>query len=142
MKKCIPILCNCFIMLLNSISEHLFFKIFLGVIPQDPPSINMLHMLIVLHTIGPVHSYTTFSKFCRWSYFPHVYSSCLNDFPDRCKIAPSTLTNTMYEASYITDSCNTFTPEIKGKCHCRNVLLHWLWNVNMIHALITVCISC
>ena len=34
--------------------------------------------------------------------------------------------------------CNTFTPQIKGKCHCINVILHWLWNVNEIYALISV----
>ena len=32
----------------DSISEHLFFW---GNMPPDPPSISMLHMLIVLHTI-------------------------------------------------------------------------------------------
>ena len=34
--------------------------------------------------------------------------------------------------------CNTFTPQIKGKCHCINVILHWLRNVNEIYALILV----
>ena len=33
------------------------------------------------------------------------------------------------------NQCNTFTPQIKGKCHCINVMLHWLWNVNEIYAL-------
>ena len=28
--------------------------------------------------------------------------------------------------------CNTFTPKIKGKSQCINVILHWLWNVNEI----------
>ena len=37
--------------------------------------------------------------------------------------------------------CNTFTPQIKGKCHCINVILHWLRNVNEIYALISVRIS-
>ena len=37
--------------------------------------------------------------------------------------------------------CNTLTPQIKGKCHCTNVILHWLWNVNKIYALISVRIS-
>ena len=35
----------------------------------------------------------------------------------------------------------TFTPQIKGKCHCINAILHWLWNVNEIYALILVRIS-
>ena len=35
----------------NSISECLIFQIFLGGMPPDPPSISMLRMLIVLHTI-------------------------------------------------------------------------------------------
>ena len=35
----------------DSISEHLFFKIFLGGVPPDPPSISMLCMLIALHTM-------------------------------------------------------------------------------------------
>ena len=79
-------------MLLILISEHLFFKIFLGGHAPRPPSISMLCMLIVLCTIGPgpVHLYTRFSKFCRWSCFPHMYSSCLKDLPDQCKIASST----------------------------------------------------
>ena len=37
--------------------------------------------------------------------------------------------------------CNTFTPQIKGKSQCINVILHWLWNVNEIYALISVRIS-
>ena len=41
----------------NSISEHLFFKIFLGGMPPDPPSIRMLHMLIVLRTIAKEHHF-------------------------------------------------------------------------------------
>ena len=36
----------------DSISEHLFFKIFLGGMPPDPPSISMLRMLIVLCTMA------------------------------------------------------------------------------------------
>ena len=38
--------------------------------------------------------------------------------------------------------CNMFIPQIKEKCHCINVILHWLWNVNKIYALISVCLSC
>ena len=38
----------------------------------------------------------------------------------------------------IISTCNTFTPQIKGKCHCINVILHWLWNVNEIYTLISV----
>ena len=37
--------------------------------------------------------------------------------------------------------CSTFTPQIKEKYHCINVILHWLWNVNRIYALISVHIS-
>ena len=37
--------------------------------------------------------------------------------------------------------CNTFIPQIKGKCYYKNVILHWLWNVNKIYALISVHIS-
>ena len=36
--------------------------------------------------------------------------------------------------------CNTFTPQIKGKCYCIKMILHWLWNVNEIYTLISVCI--
>ena len=35
----------------DSISEHLFLKIFLEAMLPDPPSISMLRMLIVLRTI-------------------------------------------------------------------------------------------
>ena len=59
-------------MVSDSISEHLFFKIFLGGHAPDPPSFSMLCMLIVLHTIftelsirnctkGP-HSYIVWPK--------------------------------------------------------------------------------
>ena len=41
----------------SSISEHLFFKIFLGGMPPDPPSISMLCMLIVLCTIAKEHQF-------------------------------------------------------------------------------------
>ena len=37
--------------------------------------------------------------------------------------------------------CNTFTPKIKGKSQCINVILHWLWNVNEIYAHLSVRIS-
>ena len=49
----------------DSISELLFFKIFLGGMPPDPPSISILRMLIVLRTmprficicsLGPLNS--------------------------------------------------------------------------------------
>ena len=43
--------------------------------------------------------------------------------------------------NYYNYVCNTFTPQIKGKCHFINVILHWLWNVNDIYALISVRIS-
>ena len=59
-------------MVSDSISEHLFFKMFLGGMPPDPPSFSMLRMLIVLRTIftelsirnctkGP-HSYNVWLK--------------------------------------------------------------------------------
>ena len=38
-------------------------------------------------------------------------------------------------------TCNTFTPQIKEKCQCIYLILHWLWNVNEICALILVRIS-
>ena len=39
----------------DSISEHLFFKIFLGGMPPDPPSISILCMLIVLRTMERIN---------------------------------------------------------------------------------------
>ena len=36
---------------------------------------------------------------------------------------------------------NTFTPHFKGKYHCINMTLHWLWKVNKIYALILVLLS-
>ena len=34
--------------------------------------------------------------------------------------------------------CNTFTPQIKGKSQCINLILHWLWNFNEIYAHLSV----
>ena len=28
-------------------------------------------------------------------------------------------------------TCNNFIPQIKGKCHCINVILHWHWHWNL-----------
>ena len=32
--------------------------------------------------------------------------------------------------------CNTFTPQIKVKFQCIYLILHWVWNVNEIYALL------
>ena len=44
----------------------------------------------------------------------------------------------MLSGTYII--CNTFTPQIKGKYCCKNVILHWLWNILLIsvHAYISL----
>ena len=44
----------------------------------------------------------------------------------------------MYYCMYASNICNAYTPQIKGKCHCINVVLHWLWNVNKVYTLISV----
>ena len=54
-------------MVSDSISEHLFFKIFLGGMPPDPPSFSMLRMLIVLCTIFTELSIRNGTK------WPHSY---------------------------------------------------------------------
>ena len=41
----------------------------------------------------------------------------------------------MYVCMYI---CNTFTPQIKVKFQCIHLILHWLYNVNEIYALLSV----
>ena len=43
----------------NSISDDLFFKIFLGGMPPDPLSISMLCMLIVFRTISFIYDLTS-----------------------------------------------------------------------------------
>ena len=48
----------------DSISEHLFFKSFLGGMPPDPSSISMLRMLIVLRTI--THTFSHYTKMSRF----------------------------------------------------------------------------
>ena len=81
----------------DSVSEHLFFKIFLGGIPPDPPSISMLNMLIVIRTIRlsssttvdlPIISAPHF-KLC--SYAPEVMYSKMMDLTDHNNLPTFTL---------------------------------------------------
>ena len=51
--------------------------------------------------------------------------------PKALKLTPWNGTHTK-EAVVDENICNTFTTQIKGKCHCINVILHWLRNVNEI----------
>ena len=67
-----------------------------------------------------------FDKFCRMHLVSVVY---IHSYTLR-----------IYTYTYIC-ICNTFTPQIKGKSQCINVILHWLWNVNKIYTLILVRIS-
>jgi len=54
----------------DSISEHLFFKNFLGGMPPDPTSISMLCMLIVFLTIK--HTIPHYTKRSHFKYVPVI----------------------------------------------------------------------
>ena len=80
----------------------------------------MHNLLNVLAGVDQSFIFTEYNLFV--SLFSGIHQICIPAFPFDLSMQSGTY-------NYI---CNTFTPQIKGKCHCINVILHWLWNVNEI----------